>query len=194
MQIKTKAIEKLKVGLIGLISISALIGLPAMAQNRQDMMSPTQDSMSDSMSSLSEIDRDFMTKAARSDMTEIKTSQLALQRSQNQEVRDYAQQMIQQHTNSSKELTQIAQSKGVTLPKDMGSKNKPLMDKLEKLSGAEFDRVYMQGQVKAHQKTLNEYQSYLQNGKDNQLIAFANKVAPLVSQHLDMAQSMVAQR
>jgi putative membrane protein len=193
MQIKTKFFGKLAVSLIGTIGISALICLPTMAQNRQEMMSPTQDSMSDSMSSVSKLDRDFMNKAARSDMTEIKTSQLALQRSQSQEVRDYAQQMIQQHTNSSKELMQIAQSKGVDLPQNIDRKNK-MMAKLEKLSGAEFDRAYMQAQVKAHQKTLDEYQSYLKNGDDEQLIAFANKIVPIVSEHLDMAQSMVAQR
>jgi putative membrane protein len=194
MSNKTKTIKKLIVASIGIVSASALVCLPGIAQNRQETMSPSSGSMSGSMSSVSKLDRDFMTKAAQSDMTEIQTSQLALQKSQNREIRDYAQKMIQQHTNSSKELMQIAQSKGVTLPKDVGSKNQPLVSKLSKLSGQEFDRAYMQGQIQSHQKTLNEYQAYLQKGQQQELIAFANKIAPLVSQHLEMAQGMVAQR
>lgn len=141
--------------------------------------------------SLTAADKQFMTKAAQSDQTEIQTSQLALNRSKNQEVRNFAQRMIQEHTNSSQQLTQIAQKKGFTLPKDVGKENRPLLTKLRNLNGTNFDRAYMQGQVQAHSKTLANYQNYLKQGQDPDLTAFASKIAPIVADHLQMAQSMV---
>ena len=140
--------------------------------------------------SLTATDKQFITKAAQSDQTEIQTSQLALKRSKNQEVKNFAQRMIQEHTNSTQQLTQIAKKKGFTPPKDVGKENKALLSKLSKLNGTNFDRAYMQGQVQAHTKTLGEYQNYLKQGQDSDLTAFASQVAPIVADHLQMAQTM----
>lgn len=144
-----------------------------------------------SSSSLSALDRKFMNKAAQSDNTEIKTSQLALKKSQNKQVRDFAQRMIKEHTDSTNQLKQIAKPKGVTLPKDVGP-NQALVTKLTNLNGKAFDKAYMQAQVQAHSKTLNDYQAYIQQGKNPELQAFATKIQPVVQEHLQMAQSMVA--
>lgn len=142
-----------------------------------------------SRSSLSTADRDFITKAAQSDNTEIQTSKLALKRSQNQQVRNFAQRMIQDHTNSTNQLKQIVQPKGIKLPSGVGP-NKTLVTKLTNLTGKNFDRAYMQAQVEAHTKTLNDYQSYLKQGQNAELQAFATKIEPVVQQHLQMAQNM----
>lgn len=140
--------------------------------------------------SLTAVDKQFITKAAQSDQTEIQTSQLALKRSQNQEVRSFAERMIQEHTTSSQQLTPIAQKKGFTPPKDIGKENRALLTKLSNLKGTEFDRAYMQGQVQAHSKTLANYQNYLKQGQDPDLTAFASQFAPIVADHLQMAQNM----
>ncbi|MDF5718788.1 MAG: DUF4142 domain-containing protein [Rhizonema sp. NSF051] len=145
-----------------------------------------------SNSSLNALDKEFMTKAAQSDTTEIQTSQLALKKSKDQAVKDFAQQMIQAHTNSTQELTQIAGTKGFTLPKGVGSENKPLLTKLQQTNGKSFDRAYMQGQLQAHTKTLAEYQKYIKQGQDPDLQAFAKKIAPVVAEHKQMAQKTIA--
>ncbi|ARV60646.1 DUF305 domain-containing protein [Nostocales cyanobacterium HT-58-2] len=141
--------------------------------------------------SLTALDKQFMTKAAQSDQFEIQTSQQALKRSQNQEVKNFAQRMIQDHTQSTQELTQIAKKKGVALPKDVGQDNKPLLTKLTQSKGTNFDKAYLQGQVQAHTKTLSNYQNYLKQGQDPDLRAFAGKIEPIVAEHLQMAQNMV---
>ncbi|WP_157703487.1 DUF4142 domain-containing protein, partial [Salmonella enterica] len=129
-----------------------------------------------------------------SDLTEIQSSQLALRRSKNKDVRAYAQMMIQHHTQSSNQLKPIAQAKKFTLPKDVGAENKPLLTKLQQVNSRNFDQAYMQGQVQAHTKTQAEYQKYLQQGQDPQLKNFASQIAPVVAQHLQMAQKMTAKR
>ncbi|NEU72664.1 DUF4142 domain-containing protein [Hassallia byssoidea VB512170] len=154
------------------------------------MSAPTRNSTS----STTNLDTEFITKAAQSDMTEIQTSKLALQKSRNKSVRDYAQMMIKHHTESSRELKPIAQSKKVALPTTIGPDNTTLLESLKKVSGSQFDQAYMQGQVEAHTKTEAEYQKYLDQGEDPQLKAFATKILPLVTQHREMAQKMVATR
>lgn len=144
--------------------------------------------------SLNAYDRQFIVKAAQSDMTEIQTSQLALKRSQNQQVRQYAQEMIQQHNQSSNKLKPLAAQKGVTLPKTLGAENQALLTQLTKLSGTQFDKAYMSGQAKAHAKTQATYQNELKQGQDTDVKAFAGQVLPIVAAHLRMAQSMVAGR
>jgi len=151
-------------------------------------------SPSSTRSSLSAADLQFIIQAAQSDQTEIRTSQLALQKSRNSQVRQFAQEMIQQHTQSSNKLKPLAAQKGVTLPTSLGAENQALLTQLSKLSGTQFDRAYMIGQVKAHSKTQGIYQKELQQGRDSEVKTFANQVLPLVAEHLRMAQSMVARR
>jgi len=221
MQNQTKTIQKIVGGFLGVASASVFI-VPALAQanfnshnsntSKQSivaqmsspggtMSAPTTNSSPNSnpstrnsSPSTSSLDTEFITKAAQSDMTEIQTSQLALQKSRNKSVRDFAQQMIQQHTQSSRQLKPIAQSKRVTLPTSIGPENTALLESLRKVNGSQFDQAYMQGQVQAHTRTQAEYQKYLDQGQDPQLKAFASKIAPVVAQHLQMAQKMVATR
>uniref|UniRef100_B8HVN4 Outer membrane protein n=1 Tax=Cyanothece sp. (strain PCC 7425 / ATCC 29141) TaxID=395961 RepID=B8HVN4_CYAP4 len=143
---------------------------------------------------LSPADQQFMIQAAQSDQFEIQSSQLALKRGSSPAVKDYAQRMIKEHTNSSQQLQQIAKQYGVTLPKDVGAENQPVLEKLSQLSGAEFDRSYMQAQVQAHAKTESRFKQYLQQGQNPQLKNFANQVLPVITAHLNTAQSMVATR
>ncbi len=227
---RTKGFKKFISSFLGIASASVLISLPGLAQanlnsvnntSRQYILaegtpsptpSPNGSSIfnpdsTDSDTTLSTLDREFMTKAAQSDLTEIQTSQLALQKSQNQSVRNFAQQMIEQHTASSEKLAAIAKAKNFPLPTDVGPEGEALLKKLQSLSGSSFNQAYMQGQVQAHQKTLAEYQNYLQNGhqktlaeyqnylqngQDQDLRTFASEVALIVAEHLQMAQKMTA--
>jgi putative membrane protein len=161
-------------------------------QNGSMQGSPMQSG--DRHASLNAVDRQFITKAAQSDMTEIQTSQLALKRSQNPQVRQFAQEMIQQHTQSSNKLKPLASQKSVGLPTSLGAENQALLTQLTKLSGTKFDQAYMSGQAKAHAKTQAVYQNEVKQGQDTDVKAFARQVLPVVTAHLRMAQGMVAGR
>ncbi|MFL9455038.1 MULTISPECIES: DUF4142 domain-containing protein [Nostocales] len=137
------------------------------------------------------IDQEFVTQAGQSDQFEIQTSQLALQRAKSPEVKKYAQQMINEHKNSTQQLRKISQQKGYKLPTSVGDANRSLLTQVTNATGTNFDQAYMQAQVAAHRKTLANYQNYISNGTDAELKAFANKIAPVVANHLNMAQSMV---
>jgi putative membrane protein len=143
------------------------------------------------MSGKKNADAKFMMMAAMSDMNEIGLSNVALQKSQNEEVKRMAQMIIDDHTKASEELKSLAMSKGVTLPADMDSKHKMMMDKLSAMSGADFDKMYIKAMVKDHEKAVKLFQKESMNGKDADAKAFAAKQLPVLQGHLTMAQSMM---
>ncbi|MGJ5674045.1 MAG: DUF4142 domain-containing protein [Nostochopsis sp.] len=144
-----------------------------------------------SLPSLSTLDQEFMTKVAQSDMTVIKTSKLALQKSEiPPAVRDFARRMIQKHTDSSKQLMQIAKVKGFKLPENIDSENQFLLNQLMQVPSENFNRAYMNTQVQAHRNTYNELQKYLQQGQDPNLKAFASKMSPVVAENLKEAKKI----
>uniref|UniRef100_UPI00286DDF73 DUF4142 domain-containing protein n=1 Tax=Chamaesiphon sp. VAR_69_metabat_338 TaxID=2964704 RepID=UPI00286DDF73 len=144
--------------------------------------------------SLSTVDLQFAMKAAQSDMTEIQTSQLALNRSKNPQILKYAQEMIQAHTDSTAKLKPIATRLNLAMPKTLGAENQSLVNQLNSLSGTQFDLAYTSGQARAHARTQAVFQTELQQGKNPQLKAFANEILPVVSMHLQMAKSLTAMR
>ncbi|MER3433730.1 MAG: hypothetical protein C4288_09905 [Leptolyngbya sp. ERB_1_1] len=134
-------------------SIAALSSSCSVLAQGGSMQNSTPASTQTTNSSLSAVDRQFIKKAAQSDMTEIKTSQLALQRSSNPKVKQFAQMMITQHTESSNKLKPIAAAKKVTLPNSPDKENSALVSQLTKLAGTQFDQAYMNGQVRHPQQS-----------------------------------------
>lgn len=184
---------------ICLLSWASLSSLPTSAQ-----MSPMPTTTSPSQtapraeqsgaSSINTVDRQFATKAAQSDMTEIQTSQLALRKSKNPQVLSYAREMIQAHTDSSNKLKPIVARLNLAMPESLGSENQALVNRLSRLSGTQFDREYTAGQAQGHAKTQAAYQTELQQGQDPDLKAFASEILPVVTMHLEMVQKMTAMR
>jgi len=141
--------------------------------------------------SLSKADQNMMREMAYSNLAEIETAKLAQSKSQNDQVKTYAQKMIDDHTKAQQELEQLAQAKGVTLPKEPDKKHQAAMKKMEALSGDKFDKQYMaQGGVKDHRDTHKLLTKAQKSATDPDLKAMVTKMTPVVDQHLNMAQEM----
>lgn len=135
-------------------------------------------------------DSKFMMMAATSDMNEISLSNQALSKSSNEEVKKFAQMMVDNHTKSTEELKPIAMSKNVTLPSDADAKHKAAAEKMSSASGSEFDTAYVKIMVKDHEKAVAMFQKEADSGKDAEAKAFAAKTLPALQGHLDMARKM----
>ncbi|MFC0253721.1 DUF4142 domain-containing protein [Massilia consociata] len=140
---------------------------------------------------LSAADKKVINDMAMSNMAEIEISKLALSKSQNPDVKTYAQQMIDDHSKAQAEVQALAQSKGVTLPTELDAKHKAMSAKLEKLSGDAFDKAYMkQAGVADHKATHSKLVAGSKKAKDPDVKALATKMTPTVEQHLKAAQQM----
>ena len=132
----------------------------------------------------------FMTGAAYSGMAEVEAGKMAVSKTKNAEVKQFAQQMIAEHTRANNELKQLAAKKSAALPTDLDAAHKAMAENMSKLSGDEFDREYMNGQVADHEKTVALFQGQADGGTDADAKAFAAKTLPALKMHLEMARKL----
>ena len=211
---KRKSLITSWAGFVGAVAIVLLANLPGFAQMTPRTSIPEIPStpgtaptvpsripsgtpaapMPSSMTSVTSLDQEFMKTAANSDQFEIKTSQLALQKSSNSEVKQYAQKMIQEHTESTRQLTQLALQKRVTLPNAPNPFQQAVIDQLTLLSSAEFDRAYLAGQTNGHMQAVAVFQTEVGQGKDADVQSFASKLLPTIAGHYQMASQMSGQQ
>jgi putative membrane protein len=135
----------------------------------------------------------FVNLAAASDMFEVASSKVALQRSSNAGVKAFAQMMIAAHTKTTATLKGLIAghddlSPPTALPADLQTK----LDTLGSISSADFDKTYLDDQVDGHQSALNVMQRYAKDGDQEPLKQFAAATAPTVQQHLDKAKALRA--
>ena len=134
-------------------------------------------------------DQTFVMKAAHGGMAEVKLGTLATQKAANADVKAFGQQMVDDHSKANDELKQLASTKGITLPTDIDAKDQATYDRLSKLSGAEFDRAYMNHMVSDHRTDVSEFRRESQHGSDPDVKAWAAKTLPTLEHHLQMAES-----
>lgn len=139
---------------------------------------------------ISSADREFMEKAAHAGKSEIQAAQMALSKSDNDDVKQFAQRMIDDHTEADNELKQTAQRKGVTLPSEPNEDQKEQAKDLQEYSGEEFDTEYMSAQVDAHETVIDFFQNEIDNGSDTEVVAFARKILPKLKEHHKMAETI----
>ena len=132
----------------------------------------------------------FMNDAAPGGMAEVELGKLAAEKAQNAEVKAFGQKMIADHSKAGEELKQLAAQKKVMLPPDVLPTHKELMEKLSKLSGADFDREYVKAMVEAHEKDVTAFESVAKGATDADVKAFAAKTLPTLKMHLEMVKGM----
>ena len=114
---------------------------------------------------------------------------MAEQKGKNSQVKQFGARMAEDHAKAGDELKRIATGKGLTLPQAPSPEDKREMDKLAKLSGADFDRAYMSHMVADHKKDIAEFEKEASSGQDADIKAFAAKTLPTLREHLKLAMS-----
>lgn len=133
----------------------------------------------------------YVKMAAASDLFEIQSSQMALAKSQNAAVRQFAQMLVAHHTQTTQTLTAAAAAAGVPpMTPQLMPMQVDMLARLQAASGAGFDRLYMQQQVPAHEMALALHSNYASNGDAPPLRQAAAAATPIVRQHLDQARGM----
>jgi putative membrane protein len=133
-------------------------------------------------------DQAFVRKAAMGGLAEVEFGKLAQQKASSDEVKQFASRMVQDHSKANDELKQIASSKGIEVPSELDRKHKNDYERLNKLSGAEFDRAYMNLMVDDHKKDVSDFKKEADSGKDADIKSFASKTLPTLQEHMQLAQ------
>ena len=172
-----------------LASSAALLAMPALAQqgNPAGMTPGTGPDQPNAA------DRNFARAAAGGGMAEVEFGKLAEQRAGSEALKDFGRRMVEDHGKANDKLEGLAKDDGIPLPDKIDPEHAAMHDRLAGLSGAEFDRAYLAGQLADHQKTAQLLEYEIGSGQDADLKSFASEALPIVLQHLRMAQDIQAE-
>ena len=147
--------------------------------------------MPDAKNKVARADRKFIENAAEAGMFEVQAGQLAASKASDQEVKSFANMLVEQHTAANNELVQLANAKGVELPAVPRHSMRKDIDKLGRRNGADFDEHFVREVgIKSHEKTIRMFEKAARDVKDADLKAFITKTLPTLRDHLAMAQKL----
>jgi putative membrane protein len=136
-------------------------------------------------------DRDFVTKALEGGKTEVELGQLAQQKSQSQDVKQFAQKMVSDHSQmGEKWFEPMAKQLNISEPKGPSKKDKKLIARLQGLSGSDFDNEYIKAMVKDHQDDLKEFQSEAKSTQDPNVKQVAERGSQIIQLHLNLIEQV----
>ncbi|AOM79659.1 DUF4142 domain-containing protein [Pedobacter steynii] len=182
-----------------LLPVCLLIGLQscgnAERNGRDETANEITDSLSDTTQRAKAINADvdlngdakvFTLSAAVGGMMEVEAAGIALKKSKNKMVKDFATRMLKDHGFANTELKGIAETKGLQLARTLPTEMAAHLEKLNSLEDRAFDVQYMRMMINDHEKTV---QLFTEGGRlaDQELRAFAVKTLPLIQQHYQSA-------
>lgn len=141
---------------------------------------------------VSKADRKFFDLLAQANVDEVAAAKVALSKSDDAKVKNFAQQMIDDHGAALKEIAAAAAPKNIKLPSAPDAKHKTSIERMKKLSPADFDRQYMQAAVEDHRAALDLLEKIQAKATDQDLKSLAQKMEPTVQGHLKMATNLAA--
>jgi putative membrane protein len=166
---------RIRLALLSTAAVALLAASPVLAQQPQNM-SPQ--------------DKSFVKDAAIGGKAEVELGKLAQQNAQSEQVKQFGQKMVQDHSKADQQLQQVASQKGIQLPQQLDAEHMKQYDRLSKMHGAEFDRAYMRDMVQDHNKDVNEFRKEAQNGQDQDIRNFARQTLPTLQQHDQLAKNV----
>jgi putative membrane protein len=136
-------------------------------------------------------DRTFVTKALAGGETEVQLGQLAQEKSQSNDVKQFGQKMVNDHSQmADKWFKPVAQQLGISQVKGPSKKDQKEIAKLQGLSGADFDREYITMMVKDHQQDLKEFNEEAQSSQNPNVKQIAQRGSSIIEQHLQLIEQI----
>ena len=139
-----------------------------------------------------EYDSEFLTKAASGGMLEVELGKVVAQRATTPTVKQFAQQMVTDHTKANNELKALAAKKNITLPASLGDDQKKVYDEVLTEKGAKLDDKYVSEMVDDHEEDVKEFQEASTKAGDPEVKALAAKTLPVLQMHLTMIKKIQA--
>lgn len=133
---------------------------------------------------------DFVTRASNSNLFAIEESRLALDRTNNSEIKTFAGRLVDDHSKAQAELLAAAEGSGATVPTMLDQEHQARLTALQGSSGMDFDKAYVADQGENHSNALTLYADYMLWGEYEKLHALAIKMIPITEAQLKKAQTL----
>ena len=135
-------------------------------------------------------DAKFYRDAAEGGLAEVAMGNLAQQKAQSPNVKEFGAQMVKDHSAANEKLQALAKSKNITLPANPSVGEIEAKSKLQVLSGQSFDKSYIKGMIKDHEEDIAEFKKEAASGRDPDARAFASATLPTLEMHLKKIQAI----
>lgn len=132
----------------------------------------------------------FLTKAANGGLAEVKLGQMAKEKASAASVKEFADMMVTDHTAANDKVKQLASAKGVTLPTEPDAEHQKKAADLNKKTGKDFDKDYVDAMVKGHKETVDMFKNASTKVTDPQVKAFIDNTIPTLEHHLQRIQEI----
>jgi len=135
-------------------------------------------------------DETFVYKASAAGLAEVNAANIAVKQASDPAVKRFAEHMITDHTKANKELIDLANKTRAKVAPQMDEEHQKMAARLLRLTGADFDREYMTGQVRDHEVAVSLFQNEAKSGSNADLRSWAEKTLPTLREHHKMAKSI----
>lgn len=135
-------------------------------------------------------DKAFLQNAMEGGMAEVQLGQLAAQKASSNDVKQFGQKMVDDHTKLNDQMKPIAQQLGLKPPQQPSKKDRALMARLQSMSGTEFDNAYIEAMVKDHKKDLDDFKTEASQTQNPQLQQAVQQGGQLIVQHLQIIEQI----
>ena len=140
--------------------------------------------------SLSEKDRAFLKQALEGGTAEVQEAKLAQQKAVSKGVKDAATHLERDHTKANDELKRIASGNGITIAENPPAERQQLYQRLQSLSGKQFEDVYVRAGIDAHRRTIALFEQTESETHNPAIKTFAGSTLPTLKDHLAMMQAI----
>jgi predicted outer membrane protein len=132
----------------------------------------------------------FLKEAIEGNFAEVQMGQLAKKQASSDGVRSFGEMLEKDHSAANQKATAAATSLGMTAPTSPNKKQTADYDKMSKLSGAQFDKMFVSHMIADHKKDIKDYEKAAK--KKDAASSYATDTLPTLRKHLDTAQSLSA--
>jgi putative membrane protein len=139
---------------------------------------------------VSQSERNFTMKAAQANLAEIEAARIALDKSDNNDVKAYANMIKNDHTSALEDLADLMKDKNVQQPRSIASDTQQDISRMSNLSGGEFDREFVNMMVSDHQKAIELFLDQQSSAQNPDVKNYVDEVLPKLDMHLDQAQRL----
>lgn len=177
---------------LGSLAIAAMLSFAACNSNKTEDSTEVAEEQNDAKLDDTKVedDAEFAVAAADGGMMEVKLGDLAQTNASDAEVKKFAKTMSTDHSKANEELTALAQQKNITLPAMLSDDKQKKYDDLAKMTGAEFDKAYIDFMVEDHKEDVKAFEEAAADAKDPEVKAWAAGKVPTLKHHLEMAQTI----
>lgn len=141
---------------------------------------------------LSKFDREFVKEAAQLGQAEVALAQSAQQKAGNDETKRLANELVSSHNDANQQLSKLAANKGIEIPNQPTTADRNRIQDIEKSQGDRFDKEFQQQMIKDHRRSISLYQKAAKSASDPDIRSWAQKMVPVLEQHLAMIERPTA--